>query len=142
MASRWLGIWSGSPRPGGIVEGRLAPCPASPNCVCTYDTDSQHAIEPLEFAGSQSDALAALRTVIHQQPRAQIVSQRENYLHAEFASLVFGFVDDVEFLIDDHQRRIHFRSASRLGRSDFGANRRRLEAIRRSWQAAQKNASR
>jgi len=72
-------------------------------------------------------------------PRAKIVSVEDNYLHVEFRSAIFRFVDDVEFLvvIPEEQRpteqRIHFRSASRVGYSDFGVNRRRMEQIRRAF---------
>ena len=61
--------------------------------------------------------------------RATIVSAAPTYLHVEFRSAVFGFVDDVEFVVDDAARVIHFRSASRTGWYDFGVNRRRMTQI-------------
>src|SRR5262245_57978736 len=104
----------------GVHDGRLAPCPGTPNCVCSQDADPEHAIAPLTFTGEPNEAWQALRTAIERQPRVHVVTASERYLHAEFTSLVFRFVDDAEFLIDPERQVIHFRSASRAGRSDFG----------------------
>ena len=134
LLMRYFGLLSGKPAPTGVVDGRLASCPASPNCVCTFDTDPQHAMAPLSWGGSAEAAIERLRRIVLEQPRTRIVTAGENYLHAEFTSLMFGFVDDVEFLIDAESQRIHFRSASRLGRSDLGTNRRRMERIRQAWE--------
>lgn len=117
----------------GVHDGRLAPCPASPNCVCTQAADEAHRIEPLTYTGSAAEALARLRAVLAARPRVRIVTQSENYLHVEFTSRVFRFVDDVEFLLDDEAKAIHFRSASRAGYSDLGVNRRRMEEIRQAF---------
>jgi uncharacterized protein (DUF1499 family) len=114
----------------GVHDGRLAPCPGSPNCVCTYDTDPGHAIAPIPFTGDPAEAMGRLKRVLAELPRVEIVKEEGRYLHAEFRSLVFRFADDVEFLIDPEARVIHFRSASRAGRSDLGVNRRRMEDIR------------
>jgi len=116
----------------GVRDGRLAACPQKPNCVCTFDADPQHRIEPLRFAGDPAEAMARLKTVLAGLPRVRVVAETGTYLHAEFRSLLFRFVDDVEFLIDDAAKVIHFRSASRAGHSDLGVNRRRMEAIRRA----------
>jgi len=88
-------------------------------------------MDPIPFQGSAADALARLQTVLSQRPHVAIVSATGDYLHAEFTSQVFRFVDDVEFLIDEPAHVIHFRSASRIGRSDLGANRARMERLRR-----------
>lgn len=74
-----------------------------------------------------------LKSIVAGMPRAKVVSSTDRYLHAEFTSALFRFVDDVEFLIDPDAKQIHFRSASRVGYSDLGANRRRMEAIERLW---------
>ena len=84
------------------------------------------------------EAIAGLRKIILQMKRTKIVTETKNYLHAEFASAIWRFVDDVEFSFDDHAKLIHVRSASRLGYSDFGVNRKRVEAIRTAWQASGK----
>jgi uncharacterized protein (DUF1499 family) len=63
-------------------------------------------------------------------PRSHVVTEQEDYIHAEFASAVFGFVDDVEFIVDAAAHIIHVRSAARVGYFDLGVNRRRVEDIR------------
>jgi uncharacterized protein (DUF1499 family) len=117
----------------GVNDGRLGPCPSSPNCVCSQDGGEQHAIEPITFDGDADAAWARLKRVLAEQPRTKIVVESEGYLHAESASLVFRFVDDVEFLLDRERGLIHVRSASRVGRSDLGVNRQRVEQIRQAF---------
>ena len=119
----------------GAVDGRLADCPASPNCVATQSGRPGQRMPPWPFAASPQAALERLKQIVGAMPRAKIVSASENYLHAEFTSAVFRFVDDVEFLIDPDAKLIHFRSASRIGYSDLGANRRRMQELRRRWQS-------
>jgi len=122
----------------GAKEGRLAPCPPSPNCVSSQDADSSHAAAPLTYSISLPRAVADLKKVILGMKRARIVTQSGSYLHAEFTSALWRFVDDVEFLFDDQAKVIHIRSASRLGHSDFGVNRKRVEEIRAAWTAREK----
>ena len=119
-----------------FVDGRLAPCPDSPNCVSTRAEDPVHRIDPIAFDGPADQALARLKQAIATIPRLRIVSERDGYLHAEATSLIFRFVDDVEFLVDGEEKRIHIRSASRVGRSDLGVNRDRVEKIRQAFQQA------
>jgi len=122
------------PKSLGVVDGLLASCPNSPNCVSTQATDNQHQIEAIAFDGSSDDAIRQLKTVVAAIPRMKIVTQTENYLHTEATSLIFRFKDDVEFFIDRHAKVIHFRSASRVGYSDLGANRARMENIRKAFE--------
>ncbi len=82
------------------------------------------------------DAVAILSRVIAATPRATVTETRPDYLRAEFRSRVFRFVDDVEFLVDEHSRVIHVRSASRVGYSDLGVNRKRIESLRAAYSAA------
>lgn len=119
----------------GVRDGKLAPCPSTPNCVSSQSSDKEHAVEPLRYSTTPQDAMARLKTIIQGMPRTEIVTEKENYLHAEFTSVVFRFVDDVEFFLDDAAKLIHLRSASRLGKSDLGVNRKRIEAIREAWNA-------
>ena len=114
----------------GVNDGKLAPCPNTPNCVCSQDTDAGHKIEPLTYNSTPAEAIANLKQVIQSMPKAQIITENTNYLYAEFTSALMGFVDDVEFYLDDSAKVIHVRSASRLGKSDLGVNRNRIEAIR------------
>jgi uncharacterized protein (DUF1499 family) len=125
-------------RPGdlGVREGnRLKPCPELPNCVCSQAEDAGHHIDPLLFAGSPEEAMVQLKSALATFPRVQVITSTDRYLHAEFTSLIFRFVDDVEFLLDPAAGVIHWRSASRVGRSDLGVNRKRLEAIRQAFAA-------
>jgi uncharacterized protein (DUF1499 family) len=118
----------------GVQDGKLAPCPHSPNCVSSQAEDESHAIEALAFQGSPEAAWERLKAVLEAFPRTRIVEGTDRYLHAECATLLFRFVDDVEFLLDREAKVIHFRSASRIGTSDLGANRRRMEVIRRAFE--------
>jgi len=117
----------------GVREGRLAPCPASPNCVSSLATDDAHRIDPLPFRGTAADALARLAGIVRSLPRTSVSAPAGTYLHAEFRSAFFRFVDDVEFLADEAAGVIHVRSASRVGTSDLGVNRRRIETLRARW---------
>jgi uncharacterized protein (DUF1499 family) len=120
----------------GVRDGRLAPCPDTPNCVGTQAADEGHRIEPLAYDGSAEEAMVRLKAALSTLPRTRVVTETPDYLHAECTSLVFRFVDDVEFLLDRERKVIHFRSASRVGHSDLGVNRRRMEALRQAFAAA------
>lgn len=119
-----------APSEVGLVDQKLSACPDSPNCVCSQDASPSHAIEPFPFSGSEEKAIKRLSDILVQQRGCRIVRQEGNYLHAEFRSLCFRFVDDVEFVIDPEENQIHVRSASRVGHSDLGVNRRRIESLR------------
>ena len=108
----------------------FAPCPDSPNCVSTAATDERHAIEPYVTDGSTSGTKTRIVNIINAMPRSTIVSDEDNYLHVEFRSRIFRFVDDVEFFFDEADGLVQFRSAARSGRSDLGVNRKRMEEIR------------
>jgi uncharacterized protein (DUF1499 family) len=114
---------------------QLVPCPSSPNCVSTKAEDAGHAIAPFRYHKTRPEAKEALKAIVRSLPRTKLVEEDETYLHYEFTSLVLRFVDDVELLLDDEAKTIHFRSASRTGRSDFGVNRRRMEDIRKLIEA-------
>jgi uncharacterized protein (DUF1499 family) len=129
-----LSFFSKRPSNLGLVDSRLRACPNSPNCVCTQATDEAHRIEPLRFTGSGAEALERLKQVLGALPRTKIVTANADYMHVEFTTMVLRFVDDVEFAIDEKTRTIHFRSASRVGHSDLGVNRRRMEAIRAAFE--------
>ncbi len=92
----------------------------------------------IPFRGSTDQAIRTLKEVVAGMPRAKLVGEDNGYLHFEFRSLLFRFVDDVEFLVDEPNAVIHFRSASRVGYSDFGVNRRRMEAVRKRFLEAAK----
>jgi uncharacterized protein (DUF1499 family) len=114
----------------GIESGSLSPCPASPNCVVSQNTDAKHTIAPITYHVTRDKARETLLKVLTVVPRTQIIKQTDNYVHAISKSRIFKFVDDVEFYFPSDKSIIHIRSASRVGDSDFGVNRTRLEQIR------------
>jgi len=118
----------------GVNNDQLMPCPESPNCVNSQQTaDDAHLIAPIDFIGTRQQAQAKLLHVLTDAERANIVVVEDNYIRVEFTSKIMRFVDDVEFYFpstsSDHII-IQVRSASRIGHSDFGVNRERIEQIR------------
>ncbi len=107
----------------------LKDCPPSPNCVCTLATRPEQVMPPLPFEGDATAAIARVIGILERLPRVRIVERRDNYFHATFTTLVFRFVDDVEFFADSETKLLHFRSASRIGYSDLGVNRRRMQRL-------------
>ena len=117
----------------GINNSGLTPCPKTPNCVSSQTHDEKHYIEPLIYSGTQQEAHDRLLQIIESEKRTEILTDQGNYIRVEFTSAVFRFVDDVEFYFPKEKADetvIHVRSASRVGSSDLGANRKRIERIR------------
>jgi uncharacterized protein (DUF1499 family) len=117
----------------GVTNGRLAPCKRTPNCVSSQadPADAEHYIAPIAFKGTAAQAMAAARRAIESMERTTVVHEEPGYTYAEFRSKLLGYVDDVELLYDEKAGVFHVRSASRLGRRDFGVNRKRIEELRR-----------
>lgn len=114
----------------GIDNGHLISCPASDNCVVSQNADAKHAIEPITYHVDREKAKEILLKVLTVVPRTEVIEQTDNYIHALSKSRIFKFVDDVEFYLPVDESVIHIRSASRIGESDLGVNRRRMEQIR------------
>jgi uncharacterized protein (DUF1499 family) len=116
----------------GVKEGRLAPCRRTPNCVSSQaeNSDTEHYIDPIAYGGSPAGALDAVRRAVQTIPGARVVREEAGYLYAECRSKWLGFVDDLELAYDESGRLFQVRSASRLGRRDFGVNRARVERLR------------
>ena len=112
---------------------RLADCPGSPNCQGSDASEPERRVEPLPMKGSGDETMAALVALIDVRPDAAVVNREGDYLHATFTSSIVGYIDDVEFLVDESAGIVRIRSASRIGRSDLGANARRVEALREAW---------
>jgi uncharacterized protein (DUF1499 family) len=112
----------------GVKDGRFAACKPTPNCVSSQadPADREHYIAPIAFNGTMQE----LRGAVESMTRATVISEEGDYLYAEYRSALMGYVDDVELLFDEKARLVHVRSASRLGRSDFGVNRKRIEELR------------
>jgi uncharacterized protein (DUF1499 family) len=137
MASIFGSLFAGS-RPAEVGTGVLATCPDKPNCVRSGAADPRHAIAPIAATAPLPDALAALVGIAAAMPGARVVTARADYAHLEFATPLMGFVDDVELAVDPAGGVIHVRSASRVGTSDFGVNRKRIDDLRRAFAAAGK----
>lgn len=121
----------------GVKDGRLAPVRRTPNNVSSQadPSDTEHYIAPIPFKGDAAAAMAAVARAVQGMEGAMIIRQDGGYLYAEYRTKLLRFVDDVEFLHDGKAGVIHVRSASRLGRRDFGVNRARVEALRRRLSA-------
>lgn len=125
-----LASCGGEPAGLGAEGGGLTPCPDTPNCVSSReDEHEEHRMDPIPFAGSAEEAMTSITETVEEMTRAEIVGREGDYLSAEFTSRIFRFVDDVEFWVDGEEGLIHFRSASRVGRSDMGVNRARMTEI-------------
>jgi len=114
----------------GIHNGQLSLCPSSPNCVSSDDSDKDHFVEPFPITALDDTTWKKVKDIVLNMPRTRIITETSDYLHAECHSAVFGFVDDVELHLRKADGIIAVRSASRLGHSDFGVNRKRIEALR------------
>jgi uncharacterized protein (DUF1499 family) len=121
---------------GGVTGGELSPCPDSPNCVSTQGKTGRHAMEPLPYLETAAKSRERILSILKSLPRTKIVEQTGSYLHVEFRTALWRFVDDVEFLFDDSASVVHFRSASRSGYYDFGVNRRRMKQISETYLAS------
>ena len=124
------------PPKAGLLAGRLRPCPAKPNCICSEDQKSDAWVEPLRFQGPPTRTWERLKAVLEEMG-GTIQRQDNEYIWATFSTKIFRFVDDVEFRMVANENVIHVRSASRVGYSDLGLNKRRLEELRaRFYEAA------
>ena len=114
----------------GLNAAWLMPCPSSPNCISSDAADSAHLIAAFALEMPAGDAWPAIRESVQNLPRTKIIAETSDYLHAECATAIFGFVDDLELHLRVAEGVIAVRSASRLGYSDLGVNRRRIENLR------------
>ncbi len=133
----WLGKKSSSVVNNklGVVEGHLQACGEKPNCVSSSaDPASDFYIEPIQdqnIEGTWDDLNMLLQDMLKDKSRFKILKQETNYIHIMAISKIFGFIDDVEFHLVPEKGLIEIRSQSRVGYSDMGANRKRLEKIRK-----------
>jgi uncharacterized protein (DUF1499 family) len=129
-------LLSATPASGGSEArpSRLSPCPDSPNCVSSLSDNKKHFIEPFDFRGSREEVRQKLINILKSTRRVRLVKVETDFIHAEFRSFIFRFVDDVAFYFPSEETIIHVRSASRTGYYDFGANRRRVERLRSAFE--------
>lgn len=124
------GLWPSPDEKPGLLNGKLRPCPGTPNCLCSETSNEAERVPPLAFQGDPLSAWKALEEVIAEMG-GTVESRDDDYIWSTFMMPLVGFVDDVEFRLDASHRVIQVRSASRLGYSDLGVNKARVEDIRR-----------
>ena len=130
-----FGCYGKRPANLGLTAGALRPCPNSSTCVSSeVGTPAEKRVAPFPAPGGAAD-LVRLKSVVSAWPRTEVLTASHDYLHAECTSLLMRFVDDIEFRFDSTAKVIHVRSASRLGESDLGVNRKRVEGLRAAWMA-------
>ncbi|MBX2883647.1 MAG: DUF1499 domain-containing protein [Granulosicoccus sp.] len=135
FAARWgVSLKSSEGALTGIDNGNLRKCPDSPNCVSSQDISEGHQID--EFRLASTTTIADIASTLRTLPRINIEIQQDNYLHATIKTRLLGFTDDLELLAGDSPGQFHIRSASRLGVSDLGVNRKRVEHLRTLLPAA------
>ena len=122
------GLWGSRRRPLGVQEGRLLPCPDSPNCVSSFSED-EHAVAGIPYTGTPQEAIETAVQVLAELPRTTLLTKEDTYARFAVRSARLGFTDDVEFLAVGNT--LHFRSASRLGYDDLGVNRERMTLVSR-----------
>jgi len=127
----YLGFKSQTGTPIGLIDNRLSPCPSTPNCICTeYPNDESHFTEAITFSAENADSVPTIMANAIEQTGGVITKAENNYIAATYTSKLFRYVDDFEVRIDKNKQLIHMRSASRVGKSDFGANLKRIESLR------------
>ena len=115
----------------GLNNGRLLECSTSPNCICSENSDDlDHYIAPLSYTEYSNTELRYLLVDIIKSMGGALSQSDDTYISATFTSSIFHFVDDVEIRIDETQQLIHIRSASRVGHSDLGINKKRVELLK------------
>jgi uncharacterized protein (DUF1499 family) len=122
------------------LRRRLAPCGDRHSCVSTLAENADQRLDAIGYTGQWEDAKATLVRILNEMERVTWVADEGEYMHLEFRTRLLRFVDDVEFVIDDSSKQIHFRSASRVGKGDLGVNRRRMARIRQAFHRSQLRA--
>lgn len=129
VGCRSMGTYEPLLDPVSHLDLRLPPCPQSPNCVSSQTWNASQRVAPIPYEGTAEAALDRFTELIEADPRARVVERQRIHLRAEYASRLFGFVDDLELIVDEENRVVHVRSASRRGWHDLGVNRRRVERL-------------
>ena len=119
----------------GVHDGRLRPCPSSPNCVSSEDSDKGHGVAALRFTGDPTAAFARAKAAALTLPGTKLAGETTDFMHFESTSALMGYVDDLELQLVPAKDEIAVRSASRLGYGDMGVNRKRVEALRAAFAA-------
>ncbi|MEC5128390.1 DUF1499 domain-containing protein [Verrucomicrobiales bacterium BCK34] len=129
----FLGAWSRANRPETVDNGKIGDVTGKPNCVSSLSEDHKYRIAPITYKTPEREVWSELIKAVESIPKTRIVTNEPPYLYAETFSKVFGFVDDLEIVQDEENKIFHVRSASRVGYSDMGANRKRVEELRKKF---------
>lgn len=124
------GCSSKAPDNIGLHDGQFAPCPQSPNCVSSQEADADHKVDPITARGDEDKVMVDLSNAIESMYGGKVIRIEGTYLYAQFTSRIMRYVDDLECHYDKDKGLIQIRSASRIGYSDLGANRKRVEELR------------
>lgn len=136
ICSRWYSAEYSHPQGLGLVNGGFSECGSNPNCVSSQTTQKKKYIAPLNTHDTEELAWLMLSEVVGEMPQAILITEYERYRHYQFTSPLMGFIDDVELLFDPTKKQVQVKSASRVGKSDMGANRSRVELLRERLEAA------
>lgn len=118
----------------GIINGKLHPCPKSPKCISSQSSDKKNKLEPINYDTPLEEAKSKIQTITKSFKRSKLITETENYLYFEFRTAFWKFVDDVEFLFNDAEKTIHFRSSARFGYYDWRVNRSRMKKIKQIFE--------
>jgi uncharacterized protein (DUF1499 family) len=130
FGSRWYNTEYAHAKNLGLSKGQLIECGKNPNCVSSQTTQSSMRIAPINASDTPELTWLMLRDLVETIPQAILITENETYRHYQFTTPLMGFIDDVELLYDRKKQLIQVKSASRVGQSDFGANRKRVELLR------------
>jgi uncharacterized protein (DUF1499 family) len=136
FGSRWYNTEYAHAKNLGLSKGQLIECGKNPNCVSSQTTQSSMRIAPINASDTPELTWLMLRDLVETIPQAILITENETYRHYQFTTPLMGFIDDVELLYDRKKQLIQVKSASRVGQSDFGANRKRVELLRKGLNKA------
>lgn len=122
-----------TPKNLGVINGKLSPMPNKPNAVSSQSSDSEKYVDPLDFKGNLEDSKKIITAIVNDYNGANIKKNDTNYIYAVFTTGKMKFHDDVEFYFDEKNKKIHFRSSSRVGYSDMGMNRKRYDELKENY---------
>jgi len=125
-----MGCGGRMPEEIGVNDGMFAPCPDKPNCVSSFAADADHHVDAIAIIGMPSAAWKGLQSLLGAESNVEVVASENGYLHAVYTSNLMRYRDDLEFFLREGENEIAIRSASRVGHSDMGVNRERVESIR------------
>ena len=128
----------------GVTDGKLKRPSRTENSVSSqaalhpdHPMRAYAEVAPLALNGDGPATMAKLSRLLQAMPGVKVVKDEgKGYLYAQCTTTLLKFVDDIELWFDETNQVVQVRSASRIGRKDFGVNRQRVEALRAALKAA------